>query len=63
MGGIDFFKQLQVLAPRQILKLLFMTGGSYTSETNTFLKTANVNYCEKPIDIKKLFGLIQKIIF
>lgn len=62
MGGIQFYEGLEKIAPEQLSRVIFMTGGSYTSETDAFLKRPEINHFQKPLDIKNLLLVIQKTI-
>ncbi len=62
MDGIKFYHELEIAAPHYLPKLVFLTGGSFTKMSDSFLKKPNISFCEKPVDKKILLNLIQGII-
>lgn len=62
MSGIEFYENLKKIDPNFLPQVVFMTGGSFTKVTDDFLKLPGITHCEKPIDIKKLLGLIQNLV-
>ncbi|OFZ31309.1 MAG: hypothetical protein A2622_01595 [Bdellovibrionales bacterium RIFCSPHIGHO2_01_FULL_40_29] len=62
MSGMQFYSMLKEVAPQYLSKIVFMTGGSFTSETDEFLSQPNIRYCEKPVDTKILMDIIQSMI-
>src|SRR3989344_3134497 len=62
MSGMQFYSMLKEVAPLYLSKIVFMTGGSFTSETDEFLSQPNIRYCEKPVDTKILMDIIQSMI-
>ncbi len=62
MSGIDFYENLKKIAPDFLGHVVFMTGGSFTKETDDFLKLPGITHCEKPIDVKKVLGMIQNLV-
>ena len=62
MSGIEFYENLKKIDPNFSLQVVFMTGGSFTKVTDDFLKLPGITHFEKPIDVKKLLGLIQNLV-
>jgi len=59
MTGPQFHEALRRLAPEQAQRVTFMTGGAFTSEARDFL-AATPNPCvEKPLDMERLFPLLE----
>jgi CheY-like chemotaxis protein len=59
-SGTDFYKQLAVLSPDMLDRLVFMTGGVFSSQTNEFLDSVPNTCIEKPFDIGALLALIAE---
>ncbi|KFE70131.1 hybrid sensor histidine kinase/response regulator [Hyalangium minutum] len=59
MTGPQFHEELQRLAPEQALRVTFMTGGAFTSEARAFLATTPNPCVEKPLDMERLFPLLE----
>ncbi len=59
MSGPQFHQQLERLAPEQAQRVIFMTGGAFTEESRTFLSTARNPCMDKPIDIQRLFSMLE----
>ncbi len=60
MSGLQFHKTIAEHAPHYLNRIIFLTGGSFTAETDAFLKSPEIVYCEKPVDTRVLLGAIQK---
>jgi CheY-like chemotaxis protein len=59
VSGTDFYKQLSVSAPELLDRLVFMTGGVFSTRTNAFLEKLPNPCIEKPFDIGALLALIN----
>ena len=60
MSGLQFHKAIAEHAPYYLNRIIFLTGGSFTAETDIFIKSPDIVYCEKPVDTRALLGAIQK---
>jgi CheY-like chemotaxis protein len=60
VSGTDFYKQLSVAAPELLDRLVFMTGGVFSTRTNAFLEKLPNPCIEKPFDIGALLALINE---
>ena len=60
VSGTDFYKQLSVSAPELLDRLVFMTGGVFSTRTNAFLEKLPNPCIEKPFDIGALLELINQ---
>jgi CheY-like chemotaxis protein len=60
VSGTDFYKQLSVSAPELLDRLVFMTGGVFSTRTNAFLEKLPNPCIEKPFDIGALLALINE---
>ena len=60
MSGTDFYKQLSISAPELLDRLVFMTGGVFSTRTNAFLEKLPNPCIEKPFDIGALLALINE---
>ncbi len=58
MSGIEFFSSLKKVAPHYLERIIFLTGGSVNAETDQFLASPGITYCEKPINTKLLLKKI-----
>jgi PAS domain S-box-containing protein len=60
MTGMDLYAEIVRVAPKLVGRLVFMTGGAFTSRARAFLESV-VNPClEKPLDMSKLRSLIAR---
>lgn len=59
MNGIEFYEQLRIIQPALLSRVIFLTGGSYTQETDLFLNNPEIFYCEKPIQVKTIRSLVS----
>jgi CheY-like chemotaxis protein len=60
MNGVEFFHELQRVAPSQAERIIFMTGGAFTPQTRNFLYELNKPHLEKPFDSRTLRALLSK---
>lgn len=60
VGGADFYKELRASAPDMVERLVFMTGGVFSAQTNEFLESVPNACIEKPFDIGALLALINE---
>jgi CheY-like chemotaxis protein len=61
MSGIDFYRRVQIISADQAARFVFMTGGSFTAETDQFLSKIRVPYREKPISVQDLRLVIEDV--
>jgi DNA-binding NtrC family response regulator len=59
-SGVDFYKELAVTAPNMLDRLIFMTGGVFSTQANEFLDSVPNTCIEKPFDIGALLDLIDQ---
>jgi CheY-like chemotaxis protein len=62
MTGMDFYVEVHREAPEQAKKIVFLTGGAFTSKARAFLESTNNQQVEKPFDAKNLRSLINSLI-
>ena len=60
-SGMDLFASLTSERPDLAERMLFMTGGAYTSEARDFLQNTPNAQVQKPFDIDSLLGLIREV--
>jgi CheY-like chemotaxis protein len=60
VSGTDFYKQLSVSSPELLDRLVFMTGGVFSTRTSAFLEQLPNPCIEKPFDIGALLALIDE---
>ena len=60
ISGTAFYKALEAIAPHMLERLVFMTGGVFSIETNEFLDSVPNTCIEKPFDIGALVALINE---
>jgi PAS domain S-box-containing protein len=61
MTGIDVHDELARTMPHYVSRLVFMTGGAFTPATNAFLEKIPDRVIEKPIEIKDLKAVIERL--
>jgi DNA-binding response OmpR family regulator len=54
LGGMELHAELQRIAPDQARRMIIMTGGACTPETQRFLETSGVRWIEKPFRLADL---------
>ena len=60
MPGAQFHRELHLLDADQAARTIFMTGGAFTPESKAFLDAQPNPWLEKPLDSKRLLGLINE---
>ncbi len=60
VSGTDFYRELEASAPDMVDRLVFMTGGVFSTQTNDFLESVPNTCIEKPFDIGALLALIDE---
>jgi PAS domain S-box-containing protein len=60
MTGMEFYAQLQGLDPQQAQRVVFITGGAFTSTANTFLATVANPRLDKPFELTALRNLVRR---
>jgi PAS domain S-box-containing protein len=54
MTGMEFYASLRVTSPEHCERIVFITGGAFSSGARTFLEQAHVQWLEKPFDIDRV---------
>jgi signal transduction histidine kinase len=62
LGGVDFYDRLKEISPEHCGRIVFMTGGSFTTRTDQFLRRPEIRSREKPISTADLLELIQEVV-
>jgi CheY-like chemotaxis protein len=57
--GIDFFNELRALAPSEIEKIVFLTGGAFASQARQFLEEVPNTRLDKPFTPDELRKLVR----
>jgi DNA-binding response OmpR family regulator len=57
--GIDFFKEVRVLAPSELDKIVFLTGGAFASQARQFLEAIPNVRVDKPFTPDELRKLVR----
>ena len=60
MTGMDLYAELKHVAPDQSEKMIFLTGGAFTSRARTFLDEVPNLRLEKPFDARMLRALVNE---
>jgi signal transduction histidine kinase/CheY-like chemotaxis protein len=60
MDGSAFFAALKEHRPRLAARIVFMTGGAFTTETRAFLDAVPNAWVEKPIVLHRLFDAARR---
>lgn len=58
MSGPRFYEELARVAPEQAERVIFMTGGTFTEQSRSFLAGTGLPCVDKPIDAQRLRALI-----
>jgi two-component system cell cycle sensor histidine kinase/response regulator CckA len=62
MSGIDFHAALTKRHPKMAARVVFVTGGAFTTEANAFLDKVTNERMEKPFDLLQLREMVQKFV-
>ena len=62
ISGIDLYKHLGTIAPEQVAKVVFMTGGAFTNQAREFFDRVANPTIEKPFDRAALFAVIDGLL-
>lgn len=60
MSGMDFYDAVNSISAELAQRIIFMTGGAFTSESHEFLCQHSDSWLEKPFDIRTLRELIRQ---
>jgi CheY-like chemotaxis protein/two-component sensor histidine kinase len=60
--GMDFYEELLSTDPEQAARIVFMTGGAYTTRTNEFLASVPNTQIEKPFDFELIQSLVRRML-
>ena len=61
MGGIEFYDRLIAADQKSAQRVVFLSGGAFTEDTQAFLSNVPNPTVAKPFDSEKLLGLIQEM--
>jgi PAS domain S-box-containing protein len=62
MTGMEFYERLQVEMPALVDKVIFISGGAFSTEAREFLLSQAGSTVEKPFEARALRGLIDKVV-
>jgi CheY-like chemotaxis protein len=62
MTGIELLDRLENLAPDQATRVIFLSGGVFTTQTQTRLETAGVPQLQKPVSSQELRACVAKLV-
>jgi CheY-like chemotaxis protein len=62
MTGMDFHRELAILAPEQAKKMVFFSGGAFTENARQFLLSTTLEQMEKPFDPTRLRALVRRFV-
>lgn len=62
LSGMDLHSRLQQVAPDQVGKMIFMTGGAFTDQSREFFDHVENPTIEKPFDKASLFAVIEGLV-
>lgn len=62
MSGIELYDQLTVRCPEAAKKVVFISGGAFTPDAETFLDSIPNQRLEKPFDAKALRTVVQRFV-
>jgi signal transduction histidine kinase len=60
MTGMELHAVLRTAAPAEADKMIFLTGGTFTPQAQTFLDTVPNLRLEKPFDVKQLRAIVRE---
>ncbi|MFO0651536.1 MAG: ATP-binding protein [Polyangiales bacterium] len=62
MSGVEFYQKLQVVAPEQAARVVFVTGGVFSPEARAFLDAGKHRVIEKPVTQGALYKALLRIV-
>jgi len=62
MTGMDVYEQVQLKHPSKVALMVFLTGGAFTARAREFLDTTPNHRLEKPFNVEKLRGLVNRLV-
>ena len=60
MTGMDFHRELSLIAPEQADRMIFITGGAFTEKARAFLSETPKEHLEKPFYSANLRAIVQR---
>jgi PAS domain S-box-containing protein len=60
MTGMDFHRELSLIAPEQAERMIFITGGAFTEKARAFLSETPKEHIEKPFYSANLRAIVQR---
>jgi two-component system NtrC family sensor kinase len=61
MSGMDLHKAVAQVAPDQVKRMVFMTGGAFTPEAREFFEQVSCPTLEKPFDRAALLAVLEPL--
>jgi CheY-like chemotaxis protein len=58
--GVDFHERLAPMAPEQLARVVYMTGGAFSPRSREFLERPSIRWIEKPFGFEELRRLVQQ---
>lgn len=62
MTGMELHAAIATIAPEQVRRMVFMTGGAFTPEARTFFDSCASPTLEKPFDRAGLLAVIDNLL-
>ncbi|HEX7479008.1 MAG TPA: ATP-binding protein, partial [Polyangiales bacterium] len=62
LTGMDLHAELLRIAPEQAQKMVFMTGGAFTTHAREFLEEVRNPRIDKPLDVDKVRALVRGLL-
>jgi CheY-like chemotaxis protein len=62
MTGMDLYEQLRAAVPEQAARMVFLTGGAFTTSAREFLAKVSNPVVEKPLQRKDLLTVIAEVL-
>jgi CheY-like chemotaxis protein len=60
--GMDLFQEVMAFAPEQAARMVFMTGGAFTTRARRFLEDPRVHSLEKPFHAVTLVEAVERVL-
>jgi CheY-like chemotaxis protein len=62
MTGVELFDRLETMAPDQAMRVIFLTGGVFTTQTQTRLEVAGNPQLQKPVSSQELRACVASMV-
>jgi DNA-binding NtrC family response regulator len=59
--GMDLYQEVLSFAPDQARRMIFMTGGAFTTRARRFLEDPQIRSLEKPFQAAQVLDVVERV--